>query len=97
MTLFNRVLFAIDSHMTYKMRKFTDELWKLIYPSIFLDSKSVAAIRAQYTRAFLIYQRLPKELQRGEAWAVTTLIDEYKRLDINEQDSAAMPVMVYWV
>lgn len=62
-----------------------------------IDSRSVAAVRAQYTLAFLIYQRLPKELRRGETWIVTTLVDEYKRLDINEQDSAAILVMVYWV
>jgi hypothetical protein len=96
MTLFDSILFAIDPNMTSKMRQFTDELWKLMYPSPFLDSKEVAAIREQYSKAFLIYQRLPKELRKGEAWVVSTLIDQYKELGINEHDSAAMLVMVYW-
>ena len=96
MTLFDPILFAIDPNMTRNMPQFTDELWKLMYPSTFFDSQSVAAIRAQYTRAFLIYQRLPKDLRRGEAWVVSTLIDQYKELGINEEDSAAMLVMVYW-
>lgn len=96
MTLFDPILFTIDPHMTQKMRQFTDELWKLMYPSVFLDSKEVAAIREEYAKAFLIYQRLPKELRQGEAWVVSTLIDQYKELGINEKDSAAMLVMVYW-
>ena len=96
MTLFDNILFTIDPTMTHKMRTFTDELWKLMYPSQFLDSKEVTAVREQFTKAFLIYQRLPKELRKGESWLVTTLIDQYKLLAINEDDSAAMLVMVYW-
>lgn len=96
MTLFGNVLFQIDPTMTQKMRTFTDDLWKLMYPSRFLDSKEVAAVREQYTKAFLIYQRLPKELRKGESWVVSTLIDQYKMLGINEDDSAAMLVMVFW-
>ena len=96
MILFAQILFAIDPNITKNMPKFTDELWKLMYPSKFIDSQSVAAIRAQYTRAFLIYQRLPKDLRRGEAWVVSTLIDQYRELGIDEEDSAAMLVMVYW-
>ncbi|KAI9878024.1 MAG: hypothetical protein M1830_002144 [Pleopsidium flavum] len=96
MTLFDPVLFMIDPNMTQKMRQFTDELWKLMYPSPFLYTKGVAAIREQYTKAFLIYQRLPKEMRKGEAWVVSALIDQYKELGINENDSAAMLVMVYW-
>ena len=96
MTLFDDILFTIDPTMTQKMRTFTDELWKLMYPSRFLDSKEVTAAREQYTKVFLIYQRLPKELRKGESWLVTTLSDQYKMLGINEDDSAAMLVMVYW-
>ena len=96
LTLFDPILFTIDPNMTREMRTFTDELWKLMYPSRFLDSKKVAAVREQFTRAFLIYQRLPKELRKEEAWVVSTLIDQYKELGINEHDSAAMLVMVYW-
>lgn len=96
MTLFDPILFTIDPNMTREMRTFTDELWKLMYPSRFLDSKKVAAVREQFTRAFLIYQRLPKELRKEEAWVVSTLIDQYKELGIDEHDSAAMLVMVYW-
>jgi hypothetical protein len=96
MTLFDTILFSIDPNMTRNMRQFTDELWKLMYPSRFIDSKEVAAIREQYARAFLVYQRLPKELRKGEAWVVSTLIDQYKELGIDEHDSAAMLVMVYW-
>ena len=96
MTLFDPILFAIDPGMTKNMRQFTDELWKLMYPSRLIDSKNVAAIKEQYTRAFLIYQRLPKSLRKGEAWVVSTLIDQYRELGIDEKDSAAMLVMVYW-
>lgn len=96
MTLFDDVLFHIDPNMTQKMRTFSDDLWKLMYPSRFLDSKEVAGVREQYTKAFLIYQRLPKELRKGESWVVSTLIDQYKMLGIDENDSAAMLVMVFW-
>lgn len=96
MTLFDNILFTIDPTMTHRMRTFTDELWKLMYPSRFLDSKEVTDVWKQFTKAFLIYQRLPKELRKGESWLLTTLIDYYKMLAINEDDSAAMLVMVYW-
>ena len=96
MTLFDNILFSIDPSMSKKMPVFTDDLWKLMYPSRLIDSKEVTAIRDQYTKAFLIYQRLPKELRKGEAWVVTTLIDQYRELGIHEDDSAAMLVMIYW-
>ena len=67
-----------------------------MYHSRFVDSREVAAVRAQFTKALLIYQRLPKELRKGESWVVSTLIDQYKMLGIHEDDSAAMLVMVYW-
>ncbi|MCJ1432521.1 hypothetical protein MMC27_001878 [Xylographa pallens] len=96
MTLFDNVLFSIDPTMTSKMRKFTDDLWKLMYPSRLIDGKEVSAIRAQFTDAFKIYQRLPRELRKGESWVVSTLIEQYQLLNIHEDDSAAMLVMVYW-
>ena len=43
-----------------------------------------------------MYQRLPNDLRRGEAWVVSALINQYKELGINEDDSAAMLVIVYW-
>lgn len=95
-TLFDPILFKIDPHMTRSMRQFTDELWKLLYPSPFVDTREVVALRQQYHRAFMIYQRLPTELRKEEAWVVTALIDQYKKLGIHEDDSAAMLVMVYW-
>lgn len=96
MTLFDPILFKIDPGMTRGMRQFTDELWKLLYPSRLLDTREVKALREQYHRAFMIYQRLPRELRQGEAWVVSTLIDQYAQLNIHENDSAAMLVMVYW-
>ncbi|KAF2235506.1 cytochrome p450 [Viridothelium virens] len=96
LSLFDPVLFAIDPTMTDNMRTFTDQLWKLMYESKMLDSKEIKTLREKYTRAFLIYQRLPKEMRKEEAWIVTALIDQYKTLAIHEDDSAAMLVMVYW-
>lgn len=96
LSLFDPILFAIDPTMTDNMRTFTDELWKLMYDSPILDSKKIKALREQYTRAFQIYQRLPKEARKEEAWIVTALIDEYQQRGIHEDDSAAMLVMVYW-
>jgi hypothetical protein len=95
-TLFDPVLFAIDPSMTDDMRPFTDQLWKLLYNSRMLDSREIEGLREKYTRAFKIYQRLPKEKRREEAWIVTALIDEYRLRGIDEGDSAAMLVMVYW-
>ena len=96
MTLFDNILFHIDPTMTSKMRTFTDDLWKLMYPSRLIDAKEVIAIRAQFTNAFKVYQRLPIELRKGESWVVSTLIEQYQLLGIHEDDSAAMLVMVYW-
>lgn len=96
LSLFDPILFAIDPTMTENMRTFTDELWKLMYDSKVLNSRKIKMLREKYTRAFLIYQRLPKEMRREEAWIVTTLIDQYRQLGIHEDDSAAMLVMVYW-
>jgi cholesterol 7alpha-monooxygenase len=95
LSLFDPVLFNIDPTMTDNMRTFTDQLWKLLYNSKLLDAREIKALREKYTRAFSIYQRLPKEMRKNEAWIVTALIDQYKAQGINEDDSAAMLVMVY--
>jgi hypothetical protein len=95
-SLFDPILFAIDPTMTDSMRTFTDQLWKLLYDSVFLDAREIKGLRQKYTRAFSIYQRLPKETRKHEAWIVTALIDQYKEQNIHEDDSAAMLVMVYW-
>jgi hypothetical protein len=96
LSLFDPILFAIDPTMTDSMRAFTDQLWKLLYNSVLLDAREIKGLREKYTRAFSIYQRLPKEMRKNEAWIVTALIDQYKEQGINENDSAAMLVMVYW-
>lgn len=80
MILFGNIIFNIDPTMTSNMRTFTDKFWKLMYSSRYLVSKNVTAFREQYTETFLIYQRLPKELRKGESWVVSTLIDQYKSL-----------------
>ena len=95
-SLYDPILFNIDPEMTSGMQTFTDELWKLMYPCPGVDAAEVKALRRQYTKAFLTYMRLPKEARKGEAWLITTLIDQYKELNINEDDAAAMLVMVYW-
>ena len=94
-SLYDPVLFQIDPKMTDGMQTFTDELWKLMYPCPGIDATVVRALRAQHKKAFLTYMRLPKEARRDEAWLITTLIDQYKELGINEDDAAAMLVMVY--
>ena len=96
MSLFDPVLFEIDPEMTKDMQFFTDELWKLLYPAPGIDSRKVAALRERYTNAFIKYMRLPQSARAEEAWLITTLINQYKELGINERDSAAMLVMVYW-
>ena len=96
LSLFDPILFAIDPTMTDNMRTFTDQLWKLLYESKMVNCREIKALREKYTRAFSIYQRLPKDKRKEEAWVVTALIDQYKLLNIHEDDSAAMLVMVYW-
>jgi hypothetical protein len=96
LSLFDPILFTIEPTMTQGMRAFTDELWKLMYPSPFIDSRRVMSIRKRYRDAFLQYQRLPKEKRSKEATLVTKIIDQYHELDINVEDSAAMLIMVYW-
>lgn len=75
LALFDQVLFAIDPLMTANLRTFTDELWKCLHPSRLVDASEVKTLLAQYTRAFRIYQRLPKEMRKNEAWVISTLID----------------------
>jgi hypothetical protein len=94
--LFDPILFAIDPTMTDNMRTFTDQLCKLLYNSVLLDAREIKGLREKYTRAFSIYQRLPKEMRNNGAWIVTALIDQYKEQGIYEDDSAAMLVIVYW-
>jgi cholesterol 7alpha-monooxygenase len=96
LSLFDPILFTIEPSMTQGMRAFTDELWKLMNPSPFIDSRRILSIRTRYRDAFLQYQRLPKEKRSKEAALVTKLIDQYHELDINAEDSAAMLIMVYW-
>ena len=96
MSLYDPILSRIDPDMTAGMQTFTDELWKLLYPSPGIDSSRVKSLRQKYMKAFLAYMRLPKEARRNEAWLITTLIDQYRELGINEDDAAAMMVMVYW-
>ncbi len=40
--------------------------------------------------------KLPHNARKEEVSLITTLVDQYKELDISEHDSAAMLVMVYW-
>ena len=94
--LYDPVLFRIDAKMTAGMQTFTDELWKLMYPCPGINAREVKALRAQYQRAFLTYMRLPKEARKEEAWMISALIDQYREFNINEDDAAAMMVMVYW-
>lgn len=94
--LFDPVLFRIDPTMTAGMQTFTDELWKLLYPCPGIDAREVKALRSQYHRAFLSYMRLPKEARTKEAWMISTLIDQYREFNIDEDDAASMMVMVYW-
>ena len=96
MCLFDPVLFKFDPEMTKDMQYFTDELWKLLYPAPGVDSTKVAALRARYIKAFRQYIKLPSSERREEAWLITTLIKQYKELQIDEHDAAAMLVMVYW-
>jgi len=96
MSLFDPVLFKLDPGMTKDMQFFTDELWKLLYPAPGISSTKVATLRVRYTNTFLKYMKLPHNARKEEASLITTLVDQYKELDISEHDSAAMLVMVYW-
>lgn len=96
MTLFDPVLFEIDSRMTNDMMTFTDDLWKLMAPSPFVDTRTVKRIRERYVQSFLTYLRLPKSSRSQESWLVSSVIDQHKAFNMPETDSAAMLVMIYW-
>lgn len=96
MTLFDPVLFDIDSRMTNDMMTFTDDLWKLMAPSSFVDNRTVKKIQERYVQSFLAYLRLPKSSRSQESWLVSSVIDQHKAFNMPETDSAAMLVMIYW-
>lgn len=94
--LFDPIVLSIDSSMTRDMMSFTDDLWMLMHPTAMVDGKKPRSILKRYLKAMKIYQTLPASMRQKESQLVTELINQYHEYGIDEDDSAAVLVMVYW-
>lgn len=65
-------------------------------PTSFVDSTQQNETLKRYHGALKEYQRLPQRLRSKESPLLGNLIKKYREYSINEDDSAAVLVMVYW-
>jgi len=94
--IFDPVLYKLGPNMVKDMPLFTDEAWKLMYPSPAIDSSKVKGVRDDFIGIFKQYLGLPKKDRSKESWMITTVIDVYQDTHVQENDIAAVLTMIYW-
>ena len=94
--LFDPILRSIDPGMTGDMMNFTNELWMLMNPTAMVDDKTPKRILKRYQDAMKEYQRLPASSRPNESSLIADLVSTYESYDIDNDDRAAVLVMVYW-
>ena len=47
-------------------------------------------------RTFVKYIQGPENLRCGRAWLIEKVMDDQKTIEINDEDRAALLLMIYW-
>lgn len=92
---FDEALIQIEPNLSQILFDFDHETCGSIYPHKSVTFSS--ATKEKGIRAFTAYLKLSKVQRAGEAQLVRDLEEEYRRLGLDEEDLAALMMIVYWV
>ncbi|KAL9078769.1 MAG: hypothetical protein Q9157_002321 [Trypethelium eluteriae] len=95
-TLFGDGIYDIEPRMTQCISDFNEDAWMLVFNYPQGKNSKLSKARNQLLKAFVAYIRGPKEIRRGQAWLIQTTIEEQMAMDINDEDRAALLLMIYW-
>lgn len=95
-TLFGDGIYEIEPDMTQCLLDFNYDAWMLVfqYPQA-ANSKMIKA-RQKILSAFSRYIQGPLSQRTGQSWIIETVLEEQKHLNIDDEDRAALLLMIYW-
>ena len=95
-SMWGDLLHEIEPSTTQCMLDFNDDAWMVIfhYPQIMAPKMNSA--RRKLMNALEVYIHRPKEQRVGEAWAIATVVAAQEITGIDDQNRAAMLLMIYW-
>ncbi len=96
-SIFDDIIYEIEPRLTQMVIDFTEEAWKMLmfpYPNF--------AAQRLYNRREVIYKTLikyikyPPERKTGESWVMRKVLEEQKRADVGDNDTASVVFMLFW-
>ena len=95
-TLFGDGIYKLEPLMTQCLLDFNKDAWMLVfqYPQAANTKMNVA--RKKILSAFMSYMQGPAHLRSGQAWLIQAVLEEQQHLNVNDEDRAALLLMIYW-
>lgn len=96
-SFFGSALLRLKPDLFSKFFDFDDDSWMLLYKYPRFLSRRMHDAKDEAIDALTRYFALSKEQRLGEAWFVSTLETEQRRLNVGNRDIATLILQVYWV
>lgn len=95
-TLFGDGIYEIEPNMTQCLLEFNADAWMLVFQYPQAANSKMNQARKKILSAFSRYIKGPPSQRVGQCWLIGTVLEEQRHLDIEDEDRAALLLMIYW-
>ena len=95
-TFFGDRIYDAEPQLIPNFLNFNNDAWMLIFHYPQSAASSLKKAQRRILKAFVNYIQSPEEVRTGQAWMIENVMEELKSIDINDEDRAALLLMIYW-
>ena len=95
-TLFGKGIYDVEPNIVQYIIDFNQDAWMLVFKYPQSPGSRLNRARDMILNAFVAYMQSPPEVGSGRAWIIDTVMKQYERLDVRDEDRAALTLMIYW-
>ena len=95
-TLFGNRIYETAPGLVQNLLDFNDDAWMLIFHYPQGAASKLNKARQKILKAFLSYIQAPQENRSDQAWLIEQVMMRQRAAGIDEEDQAALLLMIYW-
>ncbi|KAL8725328.1 MAG: hypothetical protein Q9166_007434 [cf. Caloplaca sp. 2 TL-2023] len=95
-TLFGEHIRCLEPNIVQCLLEFNDDAWMLVFKYPQSANSKLNVARNKILKGFEKYLDSPENVRLGKSWLIDEVMKMLSSVDINNDDRAAMLLMIYW-
>lgn len=95
-TLFGEHIRYLEPEIVQCLLDFNDDAWMLVFKYPQSANSKLNSARNKILKGFVKYLDSPEDVRSGKSWLIDEVMKMLRNVHINNEDRAAMFLMIYW-